>query len=128
LIMSGDIQGGYDIIVNEIRTRAGYSALTSPALPTAEYDALKLLLNERQREFVGEGKRWFDILRIAKRNDYKYKEYLLEVLLANISAKEYETWKAKLSDPNSYYLPIHKDEIDNGRGILNQNPYYQDKE
>lgn len=128
LIMSGDIQGGYDIIVNEIRTRAGYSALTSPALPAVEYDALKLLLDERQREFVGEGKRWFDILRIAKRNDYKYKDYLLEVLLANVSAKEYETWKAKLSDPNSYYLPIHKDEIDNGRGILNQNPYYRDKE
>jgi len=128
LIMSGNIQGGYEIIVNDIRSRAGYTAQTSPAQPASEYEALLLLLNERQREFVGEGKRWFDILRIAKRNDYKYKDYLLEVLLENVSAKEYETWKSKLSDPNSYYLPIHKSEIDNGKGILVQNPYYQDKE
>lgn len=124
LVMSGDLAGAKDIVQNEIRSRAGLSAPIP--LPATEYEALVMVMDERQKEFIGEGKRWFDILRMAKRDNYKYKQYLLDVLLENVAAKEYDVWASKLSDVNSYYLPVHKDEIDNGKGILEQNPYYKD--
>lgn len=124
LVMKSDLEGARDIVQDKIRLRAGY---TKPIpLPTNEYEGLMMVMNERQREFIGEGKRWFDILRVAKRDNYKYKQYLLDVLLENVPAKQYNTWAAKLSDPNSYYLPIHKTELDNGKGVLVQNPYYKD--
>lgn len=124
LVMKNDMEGAKDIVQDEIRLRAGY---TKPiALPATEYEGLMMVMNERQREFIAEGKRWFDILRVAKRDNYKYKQYLLDVLLANVPAKQYATWAAKLSDPNSYYLPINKTELDNGKGVLLQNPYYNE--
>lgn len=124
LVMKGDLEGAKDIVQDEIRTRAGYTSQID--LPATEYDGLMMVMNERQREFIGEGKRWFDILRVAKRNNFQYKQYLLDVLLESVSAKDYAVWASKLSDVNSYYLPIYKTEIDNGKGILEQNPYYKD--
>lgn len=124
LVMQGDLQGAKDIVQDEIRFRAGYN--TQINLPANEYDGLMMVMQERQREFIGEGKRWFDILRVAKRNDFQYKQYLLDVLLESVSAKDYAVWASKLSDVNSYYLPIYKTEVDNGKGVLEQNPYYKD--
>lgn len=124
LVMQGDLQGAKDIVQDEIRFRAGYK--TQINLPANEYDGLMMVMQERQREFIGEGKRWFDILRVAKRNDFQYKQYLLDVLLESVSAKDYAVWASKLSDVNSYYLPIYKTEVDNGKGVLEQNPYYKD--
>lgn len=124
LVMQGDLQGAKDIVQDEIRFRAGYN--TQINLPANEYDGLMMVMQERQREFIGEGKRWFDILRVAKRNDFQYKQYLLDVLLESVSAKDYAVWASKLSDINSYYLPIYKTEVDNGKGVLEQNPYYKD--
>lgn len=126
LVMKGgeeNLQKAHNI-VTEIRNRAGLTV----ALPLAESeeDALKMVLDERVCEFVGEGKRWFDILRVAKRDGYKYKKYLLDVLLDGISAKDRPIWNSKLSDVKSYYLPIHEKEIENGKGVLVQNPYYVD--
>lgn len=124
LVMQGDIEGAKDIVQNEIRARAGYNSPID--LPSSEYEGLLMVIKERQREFIGEGKRWFDILRVAKRDNYKYKQYLLDILLESVSAKDYPIWASKLSDVNSYYLPIYKTEIDNGKGVLEQNPYYKD--
>lgn len=122
LIMSGDLKGGYDIVVNEIRTRAGYTE--HPQFVEDEKTMLTFLMEEREREFLAEGKRWFDILRMAKRHDMKYKDYLLNVLLANVPAKYYNTYRNKLSDSDSWYLPIYQDEITNSMGVLEQNRYY----
>lgn len=124
LVMKGDIEGAKEIVQNEIRARAGYNIPID--LPATEYEGLMMVMNERQREFVGEGKRWFDILRVAKRDNFKYKQYVLDVLLESVSAKDYPIWNSKLSDINSYYLPILKSEIDNSKGVLEQNPYYKD--
>lgn len=113
-------------VVGRLRARAGYT-LVLPR-PQDQKEALVMLMEERQREFVAEGKRWFDILRFARRNNWQYKDYLLETLLDGLSAKDRPVWEAKLSDVNSYYLPIHKDEIEANAGRLKQNPYYEDIE
>lgn len=127
LVMKGP--EGWDeacLIIEDIRLRAGQTIKIEK--PESEFAALEMVLNERTLELLGEGKRWFDVLRVAKRDDYKYKQYLFDVLLSDVSAKEYAIWLSKLQDPNSWYLPIHKDEIENGMGILEQNHYYEEKE
>lgn len=113
-------------LVKIIRERAGLSQ--HPGIPQNERAALEMVMDERQRELLAEGKRWFDILRMAKRNNYQYKDYLLEVILQNVSAQDRTLYEAKLADVRGYYLPIHKDEIDANGGLLIQNPYYQDLE
>lgn len=112
-------------LVNRVRTRAGAKLLTEEevvGLPQEEF--LKLILNERKKEFVSEGKHWFDILRIGRRDDYKYKDMMIEILLENVSIDNRPIYETKLSDKNAYFFPIHYDEIQSSGGVLTQNPYY----
>lgn len=113
-------------VVERLRQRAGYT-IPLP-LPQSQKEALVMIMEERQREFVAEGKRWFDILRFARRNNWQYKDYLLQALLEGISAKDRPVWESKLSDVNSYFLPIHETEIEASAGLLTQNPYYENIE
>jgi hypothetical protein len=83
------------------------------------------ILEERRREFLGEGKEWFDLLRICKRNDFARKEKLIETVLKNVGASTYQMMKSKLKDTNSYYMPVHIDELRHN-AKLKQNPYYED--
>ncbi|MCC8173493.1 MAG: RagB/SusD family nutrient uptake outer membrane protein [Odoribacter sp.] len=114
-------------LVSQIRTRAGNT--TQLYIPDTEREALMIILEERQREFIAEGKRWFDVLRVAQWNDYDgpYRSYLVEVLLAPLSARDRPNWESKLSDPNSYYLPIYKTDVDRSNGVLVQNPFYENQ-
>lgn len=124
LVMKGSdhYQAAFDLI-KTVRSRAGHTI--EPEFPSTAKGALMMVIEERQREFLAEGKRWFDILRVASRDQFTtYKEYLTEVLLDNVTAKERPQWEAKLSDTNSYYLPIYKDEIINSGDIIKRNPYY----
>ena len=80
-----------------------------------------LVLRERQRELLFEGKRWFDLLRLARRNSNP------TVILAYISPKLTgdNIQSNKMSVMNALYLPILKSEL-----IINpsltQNPFYVD--
>lgn len=109
-------------LVNTLRRRAEIKK--DLEAPTTADECLQLVLNERQIEFIGEGKRWFDILRTAKRNNYEKRSYLVNILLNGLSAQDRLIYEAKLEDENSYYLPILQKEIDNSGGLLVQNPYY----
>ena len=114
-------------LVKIVRERVGFTQ--HPPVPDNQLDALNMVLDERQCEFIAEGKRWFDILRVARRDNYKYKENLIELLLRNISAQYRPIYLQKLQDVRGYYLPIPKKEIEaNGDGVLIQNPYYADTE
>ncbi|MFR9519464.1 MAG: RagB/SusD family nutrient uptake outer membrane protein [Rikenellaceae bacterium] len=48
------------------------------------------VLNERQRELAFEGKRWFDLLRYARRSE-EGRQIIINLLLASVSATEYNT-------------------------------------
>ena len=123
LILKGESNYGEAMdLVEEVRQRAGVRA--SVGIPASAYEALQIVMNERQREFLAEGKRWFDIVRMAKRDNWKYKDYLLNTLLSGVPVKELTLWRNKLSDVNAYYLPIYDSEIKNSRGMLIQNSYY----
>lgn len=122
LVMKGEAWYGEALdLVNRIRQRAGISAPLPGA--STELEMLDLVLNERAKEFVGEAKRWYDILRVAKRNQYEYKEYLITQVLLGVQGGSAPVIRSKLLNENSHYLPIHFDELKANR-LLTQNPYY----
>lgn len=111
--------------LNGLRARAGIAALDAEENYNQE-SFLQILLDERRKEFVAEGKRWFDLLRFAKTENFKkYKNLVVNILLKNISLNERPIYQTKLSKEGSFYFPIHKDEIDISGGILLQNEAYQ---
>ena len=77
----------------------------------------QLILNERQREFIGEGKRWFDLVRYAQRegNTVNMLKFLSRKYTDNQNAI-----KAKLASMKSLFCPIHTDEMKNNP-LLHQN-------
>ena len=123
LIMKGQASYGEAIsLINDVRLRAG---VTRPLdVETTEIALLNALLQERSREFAGEGKSWFDLLRVAQRNDYAYKEYFIEQVLLGAGGASTPVIQSTLRNVNSHYLPINQDEIDNNKLLL-QNPYYE---
>jgi hypothetical protein len=98
-------------------TSASKNNLTQPT--TAE-GIESLVLNERQRELVGEGKRWYDLLRYALRRNSTAD------MIDNYLSKKYDNPKviqAKLSDMRSLYSPIYNSEI-KANDLLEQNPIW----
>jgi len=108
-------------LVNQIRTRAGISEPLSSA--STELEMLDMVLHEKALEFIGEGKRWYDLLRVAQRNNYAYKEYLISQVLSGIAGGSAPVIRSKLLNVNSHYLPIYIDEL-RANALLEQNPYY----
>lgn len=112
-------------LLNRVRERAGAELLTEAEIMSiSEENFLKLILSEREKEFAGEGKSWFDILRMGKRDMYKYRKMMIDVLLESVSIENRPIYETKLSNEYGYFFPIHYDEIQSSGGILTQNPFY----
>ncbi len=79
-----------------------------------------LLLEERQREFLFEGKRWFDLVRFARRDGDNTR-------LISLASRKYienvNAIKIKLADPNIIYFPYAKNEL-KVNPLLKQNPAF----
>lgn len=115
-------------IINMIRLRGGFDG-PHPAQFTNQQAGLEYLLLEKQREFLGEGKRWYDLVRVAMKKDKSgqnaYKNILIDIMVADIPADVRDVYRSKLEDPNGYFFPIYVDEIENSGGVVVQNPYYR---
>lgn len=86
-----------------------------------------LVFDERQREFVFEGKRYFDLLRRIRRESKKENGSPANVVNAYL-LKKYDkldntTTKSKLSVVNAFYMPINANEL-RANSALKQNPFY----
>lgn len=86
-------------------------------------DLRQALLDEKGREFLFEGKRWFDLLRAAKRNKFQGKDIIINMILAGADIKQQAVLRTKVFDTLSYYLPIAERELIYNQN-LDQNPYY----
>lgn len=123
LIMKGESYYPAAIeLITAIRSRATISRPLDAG--TTELQLLDALLKEKAKEFLAEGKSWFDLLRVAQRDGYKYKEYLITQVLAGSSGASAPVIRAQLMNENAHYLPIHIDEL-RYNSLLVQNPYYE---
>ena len=123
-IMKG--QSSYLDAMAEIKIVRDRAGIVETLLPySTEYEMLAFLYDEKVREFCGEGKAWFDLLRIAKSKNYTYKEFLIRQVTLTTPTNMYGVIRSKLSNNGSHYLPIHRNEI-NANGLLRQNQYYKD--
>ena len=116
----GDFTGALQII-NLIRARASVPGLNLPDSKVAFEDAI---MEERALEFAFEGKRWFDILRMGRRDDFSRKSKLIEVVVQNVPSTQKRILATKLTNPLGWYLPIHEDELERNKKLV-QNPYYK---
>ncbi|MFO7670486.1 MAG: RagB/SusD family nutrient uptake outer membrane protein [Bacteroidales bacterium] len=119
-------QGNYydaTALINLIRARA----LVEPVSSSSSKNTLEdILFEERAKEFCGEGKRWFDLIRFGKRNNFERIDKFIEILADNKSYEDAQIIRSKYSNPDSWYLPIHQDEIDQNDKLV-QNPYYRNQ-
>lgn len=101
LLATGGSAGDAKTYLNRVRKRAG--------LQTELPATLDNIIEERHLEFVGEGKRYWDLIRTDKAQS---------VLVPDEYRIRTNTWSA-----NKKHLPIPQSEIDRSQGTLTQNPY-----
>ncbi|HEX3166508.1 MAG TPA: RagB/SusD family nutrient uptake outer membrane protein [Chitinophagaceae bacterium] len=100
-------QADVDGIVNQVRARAGQSAISNVTLAQ--------LFDERRREFAAEGLRWFDLQRSGN---------LITIMNAWIAVEDVAIHKMNQVTPNSIIYPIPQSQIDAAPGLYSQNPGY----
>ncbi|GEC70982.1 Starch-binding associating with outer membrane [Flavobacterium flevense] len=112
-------------IIEEIRLKREAIELTEMTVfPDNTSGILDYILAERAREFAFEGKRWYDLLRMARANDYERIDLLISNAIATAPPAQQQTIIAKLRDPNSHYLPINTFELFTNKALV-QNPFYK---
>lgn len=114
--------------VKVIRDRSTAVATTDIGQTEGSYSGKAMeefVLAERGRELIFEGKRWFDVLRQAKRNNYDGENlnYLMTLAEYSAPASKVNSLKAKYRNYHSHYLPIYSEEID-ANPLLEQNEFY----
>lgn len=109
---------------NDVTTTARADTLKMGDYITSKASMEELLMDERQREFMFEGKRWFDLVRMARRdgNNTRLVSLASRKYIENVNAI-----KIKLADPNIIYFPYAKSEM-KVNPLLVQNPAFGNEE
>lgn len=105
------------------RARALVATDRNPS-PSDQTEVANFILEERAREFAYEGKRWFDLLRNARRGNYQRLDLLLGVVASTVPPDRQQSAITKFRDKNSHYLPIYFYELQTDH-LLVQNPFYR---
>ena len=111
-------------LIGQTRTRAGMTTpLGIDAAETSELDLLNALLEERDLEFAAEGKRWYDLLRLGRQQNFKYKSQFIDLVMTNNTTANRKWLSSTLSNYDAWFLPIPEWDIQTNK-LLVQNPYY----
>lgn len=114
-------------VCDRVSDTYGETSATDHTFAKTAADLLPLVYHERQREFVAEGKRWFDIVRLAEAAfDPSDSKSVKNTVSNYISLKT--SVMNRLTSLWGYYCPIYSEEIkingvENG-GKLEQNPVW----
>jgi len=112
-------------LVNLIRYRAHAQRTTRFLGSTANIDNVDTyILEERAREFAFEGKRWYDVLRFARRDHYRRKDLIVNMIMQNAPPDKVTTMANKYRDTLYHYFPIHELELE-ANPNLKQNPFFE---
>ena len=123
---AGDFDAAFELIdIVNCRANDAVNGSRSSTLKKTDYIDSKsamenLVIEERQREFLFEGKRWYDLVRVSRRDGDNTR-------LINLVSRKYlenvNALKIKLADPNIIYFPYSKNEL-KVNPLLNQNPAF----
>jgi hypothetical protein len=112
-------------LIAEVRERAQALEQTHKSPLASDKDGITdYILEERAREFAFEGKRWFDVLRNARRDNYARLDILLTMAAFSAPSDRQQSILAKLKDKNSHYLPVYFYELQTNKALV-QNPFYK---
>jgi len=126
------LQEAYEL-VKRIRERANAVETAATNMQTLSRKSLeKLILEERAREFLFEGKRWYDVLRFAKRNNYgganrENLDYLINLAIYSAPPEKAASLKEKYQAepfPWFHYWPIHTNAVEINKKLV-QNEYFR---
>ena len=124
--MKGNFKEAVEII-NQIRNRAGLTDFSATdAASLSQLDELQILeeiLSQKDMEFVGEAKRWYDLLWFGRIQNNKYKSLFVQKVIEGNTTTKAEWIESVLNDVNAWYLPIPESDIQHN-SLLEQNPYY----
>ncbi|MBO7379075.1 MAG: RagB/SusD family nutrient uptake outer membrane protein, partial [Bacteroidales bacterium] len=161
LVMKGQASWEAAIdLINQIRNRAGlpdYLDLTAASKDDEinaldEYTLLSEVMNQREMEFLGEGHRWYDVLRLARydatfapegtvednsSDDYEsykttgmgeavfaYKTKAIQLITEYNQTTSPMQLQSVLQNSWAWYLPLPETDITTN-DKLKQNPYYE---
>lgn len=173
IIGNAKIPGGFNVekVCNALRRRAYMPYMTGEDVKEhstnldqiQDYDASKteqtasgsaglieLVMNERMLEFIGEGKRWFDLVRFAERNasltnfgSYKFNgvdgnderepnfkdgsrgvSYMVQKYIGVTQNSYVNTLINRMKNRYGLYCPIYEMEVKAGKGSVQQNPVW----
>lgn len=118
-------------LINAVYRRAHNILAETGGLNAADYNSnasyttmITLLFDERNRELMFEGKRWFDLVRKSLRDG---NTLTLRTAAAKKSKINESMIKIKLSDPNIIFWPYSREELKLNT-LLKQNPAYGNTE
>ena len=123
------LQEALDLIY-QIRTRATAPESTDLFYQhTGPLDAKTMeefVMDERARELTFEGKRWFDLVRMAQRDNFSDRTmgYLLRMVVYAAPPEKVSIIQSKWqTNSGSLYLPINTDELQTNKNLV-QNDFY----
>jgi len=113
-------------MIQNVERRAGVLDFEPVSGGTIEVE--ELILNYKLKETAFEGTRWFDLVRIGKRqwdeNRTGMENVLVRKLVEIMPISDQAFVRGNLNNPESWYTPIHEDELLKNPNLV-QNPYYE---
>ena len=110
-------------LINRLHTRANLPSIKFTQ-ELSEVEILTSIMEERSIEFIGEGKRWYDILRFGRRHNNKYKSIFLVENVLKYNSQASQSWlNSVLINDDALFLPVWDKELKRNNK-LTQNPYY----